>query len=675
MNRREFILLGGAGLAGSVLGAPAIHGRGWKLDNGLGSPNAQARVVKIPPAGAGNSLYPGNRAPLLPSPFMKLPIGAIEPRGWVRQQLLLMADGMTGNLASLSKFLEPSSGWMTFKAGNEGWEELPYWLRGFGDLGYVLKNQRIDSEARLWLDAALASQQPDGYFGPPGNKAKDDLWPNMLMLNAFQSLYEATGDERVLPVMTKYFRYEHALPKKALLPESWQKIRGGDNLASVYWLYNRTGERWLLDLAAALHEQTADWTAGLPTQHGVNNTEGFREPATYYQQAKDRRFLEATESDYATVMKEYGQVPGGMFAADENFRPGYTGPSQAAETCSMVEYMHSFEMLLKITGDPVWAERCENVAFNSFPAAMTPDLKGLHYLTAPNLVQCDPAKDHVFQNKDYMVPFSPREVYRCCQHNVAMGWPYYAEHLWLAAPGNGLAAVLYAASAVDATVGDGVEVRIEEGTDYPFGEAVELRLTTPGPVKFPLYLRIPSWAEGATVAVNGKSAGVEPSPQSYVVLERAWQDGDRVSLQLPIKLAVSVWKTQANSVSVNLGPLSYSLKIGEKWEKLSGTDEWPDLAVYPTSPWNVGLEADRTNPSASFQVQKKSKLADQPFTLDSAPVELSAKGRVLPDWKLVENCAGPLPKSPVNSNESPLDVTLVPMGCARLRISVFPTLT
>jgi hypothetical protein len=160
-----------------------------------------------------------------------------------------------------------------------------------------------------------------------------------------------------------------------------------------------------------------------------------------------------------------------------------------------------------------------------------------------------------------------------------------------------------------------------------------------------------------------------------VAVERRWQDGDRVSLQFPMKLAVSVWKTQANAVSVNLGPLTYSLKIGEKWEKQSGTEEWPDLAVYPTSPWNIGLEVNRTNPSASFQVRKKSKAADQPFTQDSTPLELSAKGRLLPDWKLVESCAGPLPNSPINSDQPQLDVKLVPMGCARLRISVFPTLS
>src|SRR3990172_7102950 len=143
-----------------------------------------------------------------------------------------MVDGMTGRLPEVSKFLQPTSGWLTLKPEDPGWEEMPYWLRGFGDLGYVLKNERIIREARRWLDATLNSQRPDGYFGPPLNKANDDLWPNMPMLNALQSFYEATGDERVLPFLTNYFRFELNLPREKLLPGSWQKVRGGDNLPS-----------------------------------------------------------------------------------------------------------------------------------------------------------------------------------------------------------------------------------------------------------------------------------------------------------------------------------------------------------------------------------------------------------------------------------------------------------
>jgi DUF1680 family protein len=406
----------------------------------------------------------------------------------------------------------------------------------------------------------------------------------------------------------------------------------------------------------------------------VNNAQGFREPATYYQQARDRRFLEATERNYAVVMDEYGQVPGGMFAADENWRPGHTGPEQAAETCSMVEFMHSFEMLLALTGDTIWADRCENVALNSLPAALTPDLKALHYLTAPNLVQCDPGKEHVFDNGGYMLPFSPRVVYRCCQHNVAMGWPYYSEHLWMATQGNGLAAVLYAPGAVEALVGHGVRVRIEEETAYPFDEAVEFTLSTPEPVQFPLLLRIPGWCKGASLEVNGRTlAGASAqAPGTYLQIERAWQDGDHVFLHLPMQISLTKWAKQANAVSVNRGPLSFSLKIGPRWEKIGGTEEWPELAVYPTTPWNLGLEINESNPAASFELTKRPIVGGQPFDLANAPLELHGKGRGIPQWRLFKNCAGPLPPSPARSEEADQEVSLIPMGCARLRISVVP---
>jgi hypothetical protein len=672
MNRRRFLATSGAAFAASALDGQQLFGKAAAQTSAASA--AGARAVKMPPVAGGNRFYVGNRAPLLESPFMKLPIGAIEPRGWLRQQLLSMVDGMTGHLADFSRWLLPTSGWLTFREKAEGWEEMPYWLRGYGDLGYVLKNEKIIREARRWLEASLGSQQEDGYFGPPLNKANKDVWPNMLMVNAFQSLYAATGDTRILPFLSKYFRFELNMPRADLLPGSWQKVRGGDNLASIYWLYNRTGETWLLELAKAIHERTADWTSGPQTRHGVNNAQGFREPATFYQQTKDPQHLEATLRNYESVMAEYGQVPGGMFAADENWRAGSTGPSQAAETCSMVEFMHSFQMLLTILGDPVWADRCEDVAFNSLPAALTPDLKGLHYLTAPNLVQCDPGEEHIFQNDGYLLPYSPREVYRCCQHNIAFGWPYCAEHLWLATAGNGLAAVLYAPCVVEAQVGHGARVRIDEQTLYPFDETVELKLSMTEAAQFPLMLRVPRWCEGASVEVNGKKQAVDAAPQSYIVVERSWQNGDRVTLHLPMQLTLRVWEKQAKAVSVDRGPLSYSLKIGQRWEKIGGTDEWPELAVYPTTPWNIGLAADRANPAAAFRIVQKREAAKQPFDLDSAPVELRAKGRVIPAWALVKNCAAPPPASPASSDQPEQEITLVPMGCARLRISVFPTI-
>ena len=194
----------------------------------------------------------------------------------------------------------------------------------------------------------------------------------------------------------------------------------------------------------------------------------------------------------------YGQVQGGMFGADEDARKGYSDPRQAVETCGMVEQMSSDELLIGITGDPMWADNCEDVAFNTYPAAVHAGFRGLRYLTAPNMVVSDD-KDHSpgIENSGpflLMNPFSSR----CCQHNHSQGWPYYAEHLWMATPDNGVAALLYSNCTVKARVANkvmedevmpfrgnkvgsvvaapGTEVTIEELTHYPFDSTVRMRM-------------------------------------------------------------------------------------------------------------------------------------------------------------------------------------------------------
>lgn len=634
------------------------------------------QVTPSLPARPANTHYVSNREPLLASPLTKLPIGAIKPEGWMRQQLLLMADGFTGRLEEISPWCAfKDSAWASKTGkGRNGWEELPYWLKGFVDLGYVLHDKRIIAESSKWIDAILASQRKDGYFGPESNRERPDLWPNMLALEALRSHYEATGDARVIPFMLRYCKWLNTLPLERYLPNDWQQWRGGDQLDSVYWLYNRTGEKSLLELARVTHERTADWTGGIPTWHGVNMAQGFREPGQYYVQSHDARYLDAAERNYQAVMGSYGQVPGGLYAADENARPGYTGPRQGAETCTMVEMMWSDELLLAITGDPKYADRCEDVAFNSLPASMTPDLKGLHYLTAPNQIQLDRQdKSPMIQNGGDMFSYNPHD-YRCCQHNVAFGWPYYAEHLWMATPKNGLAATLYAPCSVHATVGLGSEVTIKESTDYPFGETVNLAFSAPKPVRFPLALRIPAWCANPTVKVNGGSIALSRPVGGWMVLTHEWRTGDHLELTLPMQVRVETWERNRGTVSVYHGPLGYSLKIGERRRKYGDDPKWANYEVLPTTPWNYGLELSTRIPAASLKVVRTGeKLAAQPFSTDSAPIHIVARGRRIPEWKQESNgMVGEVQPGPVVSDQPSEEITLIPMGCARLRISAFP---
>ena len=641
-------------------------------------------VVPKPAVGSSNPFYTGNREPLLPSPLIKLPVGSITPKGWLRHQLELEAQGMTGHLPEISKWCKfEGNAWSDPQGqGHSGWEELPYWLKGYGDLGYVLGDQSIIKGARKWIDAVIASQQPDGWFGPRANKTglegKPDLWPHMVMCNVLETFYEFTGDERVIPFLTRYFKWLNTRPGDNFGAGYWPRIRFGDNIESIYWLYDHTGEPWLLDLAKRIHENMQDWTTGVHDWHNVNLAQGFREPGVYYQQAKQEKFLSAAENNYQTILGLYGQFPGGGFAGDENCRPGYTDPRQGFETCGMVEFMHSFEMLTKISGNPLWADRCEDMAVNSLPASLTPDLKGLHYLTCANQVQLDKGnKAPEIQNGGTMFSYSPFERYRCCQHNVSHGWPYYAEELWLATADRGLCASLYAASEVTAKIGTGTTVKVVEETDYPFSDTVTLKMSVAQPAKFPLYLRIPRWCEGASLKVNGEAVECAAKPLTYVKLEREWKDGDAVSLRLPMEVRLQKWEKNQNAVSVSYGVLTFSLKIGERWQRCGGTDAWPEMEVFPTTPWNYGLVLDEQNPAKSFEVVKRGEapLVAQPFTPTTAPIELRVAAKQIPVWKLDSlGLAGKLQPSPVKSDQPTDTVTLIPMGAARLRITSFPVI-
>ena len=560
--------------------------------------NGQAKVtnVKRPSTVAVNKFYTGNKLPLQPLSFIKLPVGSIKPEGWIKKYLELQRDGLTGKLGEISAWLDKNdNAWFSGNGkGGHGWEEVPYWLKGYGNLGYVLKDEKIINETKLWLNKVFESQQPDGYFGPrvvenvhQDNKGQTpDLWPNMLMLWCMQSYYEYNSDARVIPFMTNYFKWQTTIPDNKLLKIYWENSRGGDNLYSIYWLYNRTGENWLLTLADKIHRNTADWSQknNLPNWHNVNIAQCFREPATYFMQTKDSSFLKDTYNDFYLVRTLYGQVPGGMFGADENARKGYDDPRQAVETCGMVEQMASDEILTGITGDPMWADNCENVAFNTYPAAVMADFKSLRYLTAPNMVVSD-SRNHApgLQNEGpflMMNPFSSR----CCQHNHAQGWPYYAEHLWMATPDNGIAAILYNSSEVSVKVGSGKGklVSLKQTTHYPFDENIKIEISSSTAINFPLYLRIPNWCSGATIKINGVDQKTVLGPDSYARLETKWKQGDVVELLLPMQLKKEEWSKNKNSVSINYGPLTFSLKIGEAYKQMDskksaiGDSKWQE---------------------------------------------------------------------------------------------------
>ena len=680
--------------------------------------SAQTTVADRIPTDTRNTHYPSAPAPLAPQSFIKLPTGTIQPGGWLRTTLELQQDGLCGHLGEISAWLQKDDNAWLKQGGEWGWEEVPYWLRGYSDMAFILGDKAMITESLTWIEAILSSQRGDGNFGPVVNRAKgQDLWPNMIALWILQNYYEwtctpgyatylkavkskqkATPDQRVLDFMARYFAYQLTVPDEQFLEDYWENSRAGDNIWSVAWLYSRTGDESLLALADKLHSNAADWTRPqrLPNWHNVNIAQSFREPALYSLFSHDEQLTRASYNVQRHIRKAFGQVPGGMFGGDENSRMGYFDPRQGTETCAFAEQMASDELMLLLTGDPYWAANCEDVTFNSLPAAFMDDYRALRYITAPNMVVSD-SENHA-PGIDNAGPFLSMNPFssRCCQHNHGFAWPYYNDFLLLATPDDGIAAVLYNSCTANVLVGsDGQEVTLTEQTDYPFSDRItftldiakgkKARAKASATATFPLWLRIPEWCSQPEVTINGTPVETAPIPGKYLCINRTWTGGDVVELTLPMHVSMRHWQVNNHSVSVDYGPLTLSLEIPEeyrqvssitssisdsKWQKGADASRWPTTEIYPLAPWNYAL---CTSAPIELIETRPVEPGVNPFRWDRAPLVFKAQGRKVPSWTVDEyGLCAPLPFEDEPLAPVAETIRLIPMGTARLRISAFP---
>jgi hypothetical protein len=648
--------------------------------------------------------YTNNKAPLKLKPYMELPLGSIKPRGWLNQMLLSQKNGATGQLDKLYPLVMGSrNGWL----GGDGdqWERGPYWIDGLLPLAYILDDDALKAKVQPWIEWAIKSQRADGYFGPSKDYGPEkgvqrnnsqDWWPKMVMLKILQQYYSATGDHRVVTLMDRYFKYQlKTLPEKPLGNWTfWAEYRSADNLQAVYWLYNITGDKYLLELGNILHKQGYDFTdmflnrddlMRINTIHGVNLAQGIKEPIIYYQQQPDHKYIDAVKKGLADIRKYNGQ-PQGMYGADEALHGN--NPTQGSELCSAVELMFSLEKMMEITGDLQFADHLERIAFNALPTQVSDDFMSRQYFQQPNQVKI--SRDiHNFDinHGETDILYGLLTGYPCCTSNMHQGWPKFTQNLWYATPDQGIAALIYSPSEVKAKVAGGTVVRITEETNYPFDETIKFTVNMDNKrkgVSFPFHLKIPSWAKKATIHVNGKPWDTELIANTVEVISRTWKSGDVVELTMPMQVETSTW--YENAMAVEHGPLVYALKVEEKWTKKNVTDDRfrygnDFYEVNAGSSWNYGiLDFPKEKTQEAFSVIRKEKTSGYPWNLKGAPIEIKVKGRQMPSWSLYNNMAGPQPYSRIiygmkSVNEQPdTELTLVPYGCTTLRISEFPVI-
>jgi uncharacterized protein len=652
-----------------------------------------------------NTNYEGNPAPLKQNAYIKLPLGAIKPEGWLKSQLEAQAEGLTGNIDDFWPDLVNSS----WRGGNgEAWERGPYYLDGLVPLAYLLNDEKLIRKVKTWIEPILSSSSDTGWYGPVKNK---DRWPLAVANKVLMQYYEATNDNRAIEVLKKYFRYLHDSPPD-WPDKEWRGVRAMENAVTGYWLYRQTKEPWILNVIESIKTNSSDWTSyyekfpwdsaasadkkiplnwgpdGL-TAHVVNNAMAIKYPGLWYQQSDEARFKNAVFDGINKYDKNHGQA-GGRFSGDEHLSG--KSPDRGTELCSVVEYMFSLEELYEIFGDNNLADRLELLAFNALPGTTTPDMWAHQYDQQSNQILVNSDKRTWSTNGNYSNIYGLMPNFACCLANMHQGWPKFTESLWMATNDNGLAAVAYAPSKVKAKVGNGKEVTILEETDYPFKGLVRLIMESDKSVRFSLHLRIPGWADQGVIKYKGKE--ITEKGGSTVKLFARWDPHDTVTLELPLNLRVE--KRYNNSLSVLRGPLYFSLRIDKEYRNVKinydnfaykGSVDWE---IYPKSSWNYGLMIDKNNLTRGVDLLEnevsKYPFADKgdmiwsadsakyvPWDKDAAVV-ITTRGMKIPGWTLKDNSADVPPLSPVKPEGTAEVIQLVPYGSAKLRITEFPVI-
>jgi uncharacterized protein len=592
--------------------------------------------------------------------FQPVPLREVRPAGWLQEFLERQSSGLTGNVAVSGypygyKFWGSPSG--DLAGSYAAWwpyEQTAYWIDGALKCGYLAGDEQLYRQALEEIDTSIAQAAPDGFIGPDSMRDKD-RWPHAVFFRAVLAQFEITGDPRYVDALIRHYQ---ALPH----PMVWDRdVTGVEILLALYQL---RGEPALLALAESLYarfnQQWPEHDCAMPIllsdkppgEHGVTFNEEAKLPALLYCATGNQDYLRAALNGYAKLDQK-ALLADGLHSCSEHIR-GKT-ERDMHETCDITDHSWSLAALLQASGDARFADRIERVIFNALPGAITKDFRALQYLSCPNQVVVTSSSNHnLFMRGLNWMSYRPDHEVQCCPGNLHRAMPNYIAGMWLRSPTGGIVAALYGPGSLQTSVGpDQTPLRITADTRYPYQQSVQFSLQPAQPVAFAFTLRIPSWCRQAGLSLNGQAVEAELRPGSFFTIERVWQPGDVLQLDLPFELALEHWPS--DGISLTYGPLTLALPVparaeiesentttrqrqatlGEQYQPRPAVvkDDFPAWNLYPAGRWNYALCLDEAD-LPSLRVEWNDECRD-PFDAGNPPLRVRVKARRVRGWRVV----------------------------------------
>lgn len=646
--------------------------------------------------------------------YEEVPLSTIKPQGWIKDYLKAQKEGLTGHLDEIGYPFNTQC-WSYQKlveGGLQGWwpyEQVSYWIDGVIRCAHLLDDKKLLEKVLSQVEKSIELAEEDGFIGPHELKKPDvdNQWPHAVYFRALMAHYDVSGDKRIINAMVRHY-----------LSGTSRYCTGREvvNVESMLLLYDRTGDERLLSLALKAFEEYNKISKNFDTQldvmlsdkkiseHGVTFNETTKIPAIVYKYTGNEKFLKASINAYKKVDRDQMLVDG-VHSATERLKGN--SDYEGHETCVISDYTWSIGYLFMMTGDISYADKIEKACFNAAQGAIGPYFKSIQYISCPNQVIALPNSNHSGSfTRTPRMAYQPHHYPDCCVGNVNRIMPNYVSRMWMKDREGVITSVLYGPSMFEGKVGDdGTQIKIYEETSYPFSETIKFNVFCEKPTQFKWKFRIPSWCEEAKIYCNGELIKGDCLPGSFVTINRLFNSGDTIILNLPMKLKLINLKT--GGVAVERGPLVYSLKIKEKWSidpyEPRQTKDFPAWLVTPESSWNYALAvtADEINEKARIV---ENDFCGVPWWSDEAPVIIELPARKLRGWETIKSnefiindhelkamknmqkcgCTivldpleftPPIPEPRVISqcleDETEM-ITLVPYGCTHLRITVFP---